>query len=73
MEEQLIEIRCPFFIKYKKVGGKYYPYNKVHNAVCAKVYKPARGEAWCHYCKLAFEYEVIDQTHISTSVKVKRS
>ena len=69
--KELVEVRCPFIPQYRKIAGKLYPYNKLCNNLCAKVYPGSSGEGFCDSCKLTFEYQVDDQSESSTRVRVK--
>lgn len=65
-EKTFIEIRCPFE-KQSKVDNNIYKCNRV----CVKVTPGSAGEARCRSCHLSFEFEVDDQAHSATGVRVK--
>ena len=69
---EFIEIRCPFFITSRIIGGNVVPWGKVCNLLCTKVRPGSSGEAFCHSCKLSFEFEVNNQSNTTTSIKVKK-
>jgi hypothetical protein len=51
--EQLVEIRCPYYVTSKK-NGREYPCNRL----CVKVNPGSSGEAHCSSCKRGFQFIV---------------
>lgn len=67
MENNLVEIRCPFKRKNKFN-------NKLEDchSLCIKVYPGSSGEAKCPKCKLTFEFAVDNQAQGRTFIQVKK-
>lgn len=66
MEDQLLEIRCPFE-RISKSDGKLYKCN----SLCVKVGRHSYGETRCRKCHLNFKFYVDDDAQVQTGVKVK--
>lgn len=64
--KNLVEVRCPF-TKKSKTDNQLYTCNRV----CVKVTPGSEGEARCRSCHLSFEFEVDNQAHNTTGVRVK--
>jgi len=65
--ENLVEIRCPQY-KKSKADNQLYKCNRV----CVKVTPGSAGEARCRSCHLSFEFEVDNQAHNTTGIRVQK-
>lgn len=68
MNQELIEIRCPFKRTSRTDG---ITRNCKH--LCVKVYPGSSGETYCSRCNLVFEFQVDTQNnHQISSVRIKK-
>jgi phage FluMu protein Com len=67
VNNQYIEIRCPFQIAYiSNTSGM--RKTKTCGKICVKVTAGSAGETYCSRCKRTFDFEISSNESISTKV-----
>ncbi len=70
MNQDYIEIRCPFQIAYiSNATGQ--QKTKTCGKICVKVSAGSAGETYCSRCKKTFDFEISTNETISTRVIAK--